>query len=99
MRFISHMWHPNSIRYLCQQPVVFPNGCVCISILHPPGIDDTGMKVALFIPIYAKEREDEKWRPIISVEAILLSVQNMLTDPNENSPANLEAAVVVLFFD
>ena len=72
MRFISHMWHPN----------IFPNGCVCISILHPPGIDDTD----------EKEREDEKWRPIISVEAILLSVQNMLSDPNENSPANLEAA-------
>ena len=40
-----------------------------------------------------QEREDEKWRPIISVEAILLSVQNMLSDPNENSPANIDAAV------
>ena len=56
-------------------------------------------KQLFFIPIYAKEREDEKGRPIISVEAILLSVQNMLSDPNENSPANLEAAVVVLIFD
>lgn len=43
---------------------------------------------------YWQEREDEQWRPIISVEAILLSVQNMLTDPNENSPANLDAAVL-----
>lgn len=41
-----------------------------------------------------QEREDEKWRPIISVEAILLSVQNMLADPNESSPANIDAAVV-----
>ena len=72
MRFISPMWHPN----------IFSNGCVCISILHPPGRDETN----------AQERDDEKWRPIISVEAILLSVQNMLSDPNENSPANIDAA-------
>ena len=66
--------------------------------MHPPGIDDTDNNVAVIIFIYAKEREDEKWRPIISVEAILLSVQNMLTDPNENSPANLEAAVLLVVF-
>ncbi|CBK20474.2 uncharacterized protein [Blastocystis hominis] len=83
MRFISPMWHPNSsTNGLCPN-VVFANGCVCISILHPPGTDDLDVQ----------EPEDEKWRPIISVEAILLSVQNMLTDPNENSPANLDAAV------
>ena len=50
-------------------------------------------KYHLKFEVKSKEREDEKWRPIISVEAILLSVQNMLTDPNENSPANIEAAV------
>lgn len=27
------------------------------------------------------------------MEAVLLSVQNMLSDPNENSPANIDAAV------
>ena len=29
----------------------------------------------------------------MSVDATLLSVQNMLSDPNENSPANIDAAV------
>ena len=29
MTFLSEMWHPN----------VYPNGVVCISILHPPGED------------------------------------------------------------
>ena len=53
-------------------------------------------KYHLKFEVKSKEREDEKWRPIISVEAILLSVQNMLTDPNENSPANIEAAVTVV---
>ena len=28
----------------------------------------------------------------MSVEAILISVQNMLSEPNENSPANIDAA-------
>lgn len=50
-------------------------------------------KYHLKFEVKSKEREDEKWRPIISVEAILLSVQNMLSDPNENSPANIDAAV------
>jgi ubiquitin-conjugating enzyme E2 G1 len=30
MRFISKMWHPN----------IYPDGKVCISILHAPGTDE-----------------------------------------------------------
>ena len=29
MKFITEMWHPN----------IYPDGRVCISILHPPGVD------------------------------------------------------------
>ena len=94
MRFISQMWHPNSSSVGLPSYVVFANGCVCISILHPPGTDDLDIQVEFAFGSYWQEREDEQWRPIISVEAILLSVQNMLTDPNENSPANLDAAVL-----
>jgi ubiquitin-conjugating enzyme E2 G1 len=56
---------------------------VCISILHPPGTDEFNQQ----------ESADERWRPILGVEAILLSVVSMLTDPNISSPANIEASV------
>lgn len=32
------------------------------------------------------------WSPIYDVAAILTSIQSLLTDPNPNSPANVEAA-------
>ena len=33
-----------------------------------------------------------QWSPIYDVAAILTSIQSLLTDPNPNSPANVEAA-------
>ena len=74
MRFTSAIWHPN----------VYPDGRVCISILHPPGTD----------VFNAEETAEERWRPILSVEAVLLSVISMLADPNPSSPANIDAAVM-----
>ncbi|CAH0481864.1 unnamed protein product [Peronospora belbahrii] len=73
MTFKSEMWHPN----------VYPNGVVCISILHPPGEDHLNQQ----------ETADERWRPILGVESILVSVISMLSDPNDDSPANIDAAV------
>lgn len=51
-------------------PVVFavyPDGRVCISILHAPGDDPLGY-----------ESSAERWSPVQSVEKILLSVVSML---------------------
>lgn len=79
MRFKTEMWHPNSKIH-----TVFPDGRVCISILHPPGEDQFN----------SQETSAERWRPILGVEAILHSVISMLNDPNINSPANLDAAVM-----
>ncbi|TPX70535.1 hypothetical protein CcCBS67573_g06472 [Chytriomyces confervae] len=62
-------------------PNVYTNGDVCISILHPPG-EDT----------YGYESASERWLPIHTVETIVLSVISMLSSPNDESPANLEAA-------
>ena len=61
---------------------VYEDGKVCISILHPPGNDATSGETA-----------DERWRPILGIEAILLSVISMMNDPNINSPANIDASV------
>ena len=73
MVFITKMWHPN----------IYPDGNVCISILHPPGEDEFN----------SQEKAEERWRPILGVESILISVSSMLLDPNIDSPANLDASV------
>lgn len=61
--------------------VVYPNGVVCISILHPPGDDPNHYETA-----------SERWSPIQSVEKILISVMSMIAEPNDESPANVDAA-------
>lgn len=54
---------------------------VCISILHAPGDDPNHY-----------EQASERWSPIQSVEKILISVMSMLAEPNDESPANVDAA-------
>lgn len=71
MKFLCEIFHPN----------VYPNGEVCISILHPPGDDPNHYESA-----------SERWSPIQSTEMILISVMSMLAEPNDESPANVEAA-------
>ncbi|MES1905998.1 MAG: Ubiquitin-conjugating enzyme E2 G2 [Paramarteilia canceri] len=72
MKFIHpKIFHPN----------IYPEGEVCISILHPAGADPTGYESA-----------SERWTPAHSVEKILLSVISLLAEPNISSPANVDAA-------
>jgi ubiquitin-conjugating enzyme E2 G1 len=40
-----------------------------------------------------QETADERWRPILGVEQILMSVISLFSDPNDTSPANIDAAV------
>ena len=61
---------------------VHKDGEVCISILHEPGEDK-----------YGYEKAEERWLPVHTVETILLSVISMISDPNDESPANVDAAV------
>ena len=51
----------------CLGLIVYPDGRVCISILHAPGDDPMGY-----------ESSAERWSPVQSVEKILLSVVSML---------------------
>ncbi|ESQ44918.1 hypothetical protein EUTSA_v10010846mg [Eutrema salsugineum] len=62
-------------------PNVYSDGKVCISILHPAGDDPNGYELA-----------SERWSPIHTVESIVLSIISMLSGPNDESPANVEAA-------
>ena len=34
----------------------------------------------------------EKWKPVYSVASLLMSIQSLLCDPNNDSPANADAA-------
>lgn len=62
-------------------PNIYPSGELCISILHPPEEDQ-----------YGYESAAERWSPVQSPEKILLSVISLFEDPNDESPANVEAA-------
>ena len=96
MKFTCPMWHPNSKKkkkHITQHNttsviylynfifLVYPSGEVCISILHAPGEDPNHY-----------EQATERWSPVQSIEKILLSVISMLAEPNDESPANLDAA-------
>ena len=50
MKFVTPVWHPN----------VYPNGDVCISILHPPGDDPTNVQ----------ETAAMRWNPIHTVKVL-----------------------------
>lgn len=50
--------------------------------MHEPGDDRFGY-----------EKASERWLPVHTVETILISVISMLADPNDESPANVDAAV------
>jgi len=70
--FASDFWHPN----------VYTDGKVCISILHPPGVDEM-----------SGELPGERWLPTQTVTTILLSIISLLSAPNTSSPANVDASV------
>ncbi|KAF3653559.1 Ubiquitin-conjugating enzyme E2 7 [Capsicum annuum] len=74
---------PPTVKFTSEMwhPNVYSDGKVCISILHPPGDDPNGYELA-----------SERWSPVHTVESIMLSIISMLSSPNDESPANVEAA-------
>ncbi|KAK4179842.1 ubiquitin-conjugating enzyme/RWD-like protein [Triangularia setosa] len=72
-RFLNPITHPN----------VYPDGQLCISILHTPGED-----------VMSGEDASERWSPLQCVESVLRSVLLLLDDPEISSPANVDAGVM-----
>lgn len=72
LSFERPLWHPN----------VYPDGRLCISILHQPGED-----------VMSGEAAGERWSPVQRVESVLLSVLSLLDDAECSSPANVDAGV------
>jgi ubiquitin-conjugating enzyme E2 R len=68
------LYHPN----------VYPDGRLCISILHAPGDDEMSGESAAI-----------RWSPAQRVESVLLSVLSLLDDANIDSPANVDASVML----
>jgi ubiquitin-conjugating enzyme E2 G2 len=70
---------PGSAPPLSRSQPVYPNGNVCISILHAPGDDPLRYESA-----------SERWSPVQGVRSVLLSVLSMLAEPNIESGADIE---------
>jgi ubiquitin-conjugating enzyme E2 R len=73
-KFVRPLYHPN----------IYPDGRLCISILHPPGDDEMSGELAA-----------ERWSPVQRVETVLLSVLSLLDDAEISSPANVDAGVML----
>ncbi|KAF2678978.1 hypothetical protein K458DRAFT_315465 [Lentithecium fluviatile CBS 122367] len=73
-KFIRPLYHPN----------IYPDGRLCISILHPPGDDEMSGELA-----------QERWTPVQRVESVLISILSLLDDPEVSSPANVDAGVML----
>jgi ubiquitin-conjugating enzyme E2 G1 len=63
-------------------PNIYIDGKVCISILHE-GND-----------IYGYEKDIERWLPSHGINTIMLSIISLLSEPNFDSPANIDASVL-----
>jgi hypothetical protein len=63
-------------------PNVYHDGKLCISILHE-GKDLTGY-----------ENELDRWSPLNNIRTIFKSIISLLDDPNADSAANLDAALL-----
>jgi ubiquitin-conjugating enzyme E2 G2 len=79
----TYPMNPPTMRFTTPMwhPNIYKDGKVCISILHAPGHDPTGY-----------DNPEEQWSPMQSTEKVILSVMSMLADPNDESPANVDAA-------
>ena len=78
--------NPPEMKFITEMwhPNIYKDGKVCISILHSPGVDQFN----------EQEKADERWRPSLGVEQIIVSVISMLSDPNCDSPANIDASIM-----
>ena len=72
-KFLRPIYHPN----------IYPDGKVCISILHAAGEDEQSGEMAC-----------ERWSSIQGVESVLRSILLLLDSPEIGSPANVDAGVM-----
>lgn len=87
MRFCpEYPYEPPTFRFLTNNichPNIYPDGNLCISILHRPGDDEQ-----------SGESASERWNVLHGVESVLRSVLLLLDDPEIKSPANVDASLI-----
>ncbi|CAI2382219.1 unnamed protein product [Moneuplotes crassus] len=78
------LWEGGIFRMVMQFPEEYPNKppkCVFKPCLFHPNIYPSGTVCLSILS------EDEDWKPSLSVSQILLGIQDLLGNPNPNSPA------------
>jgi ubiquitin-conjugating enzyme E2 G1 len=80
----DYPYNPPKFRFAQKMfhPNIYQDGHVCISILHRPVSDSTN----------EQELMEEKWKPVLGVKEIILSVLCVIYEPNLESPANVDAS-------
>jgi ubiquitin-protein ligase len=63
-------------------PNIYTDGRICISILHD-GVDE-----------YNYEKYNERWSPAQCVHSVIMSILNLLIEPNFESSANIDATLL-----
>ncbi|KAJ5775300.1 uncharacterized protein N7511_000311 [Penicillium nucicola] len=87
MRFPSNYpYSPPEFRFrkALHHPNIYPDGKLCISILHAPGEDAMSGELA-----------SERWSPAQRVESVLISIISLLDDAEPSSPANVDAGILL----
>jgi len=81
----KYPFSPPTFKFLrpINHPNIYPDGNLCISILHAPGEDEQSGELA-----------SERWSPLQGVETVLRSILLLLDDPEISSPANVDAGVM-----
>ena len=78
----NYPFAPPVVHFTCNlyHPNIYPDGKVCISILNATQDEFKYYKL------------EELWSPAIDLTTIIVSIWNILLEPNLESPANVDAA-------
>lgn len=83
----NYSMEPPKMKFISRilHPNVYLDGRVCISILHTAQDDPTQYTPANLL-----------WSPVHTISSITISVTSILTEPNTDSPANIDASKKML---
>ena len=101
MKFTTPIWHPNvytngdvciSILHEPGEDAFNPQEKLIALLENVPVRCTRHLKLTASF-LREQEKASMRWNPIHTVETIVISVVSMLSDPTDESPANIDAAV------
>ena len=75
---------PRLFNFFCCIPALIPIGKFVPPLFHPNVYPSGTICLSIL-------NEEEGWRPAITLKQVLIGIQDLLDDPNPNSPAQSEA--------